>query len=89
MNRFLAETLSFLNGIIAAVIVLAGAYLGFRASYGNLFASLLGAMMGIVVAALACGVISYLALIESHLAKIAGQPTHVRDNPPLRKEPSL
>lgn len=89
MNRFLAETLSLLNGIIAVVIVLAGTYLGFRASYGNMFVSFLGAMLGIVVAALACGVIAYLALIENHLAKIAGQPARDYDAQRPRKEPSL
>lgn len=73
MNRFLADTLSLLNGIIAVVIVLAGAFLGYRVQFGGFFTILLGTALGMVVAALTCGVISYLALIENHLAKIADQ----------------
>ncbi len=89
MNRFLAEALSLLNGIIAVIIVLAGIFLGFRASNGSMFVSFLGAMLGIVVAALACGVISYLALIEGHLATIAGQSARGYEAQRPRKEPSL
>ena len=73
MNRMLAEILSVLNGTIAIVIVLAGAYMGYQASFGGFFTILFGAAIGVIVAALVCGVISYLALIEGHLAKIANQ----------------
>ncbi len=89
MNRFLADTLSLLNGIIAVVMVLVGAYLGYRVQFGGFFTILLGSALGIIVAALACGVISYLALIESHLAKIAGQSVHNDDGHRPRREPSL
>lgn len=91
MNRFLAETLSVLNGVIAILIVFGGAYLGYKSPYSSLFTVLIGAALGVIVAALACGIISYLALIEGHLAKISGGrgSPDVSENPRARREPSL
>jgi len=88
MNRLLAETLSVLNGTIAMVIILAGAYMGYQAPFGGFFIILFGAALGVIVAALVCGVISYLALIEGHLAKIANQKQESPSSD-QRREPSL
>lgn len=88
MNRILAETLSALNGIIALMIVMVGGYFGYLLAFGGIFSIMLGAALGMIVAALVCGVISYLALIESHLARIANQG--LESNADFRrKEPSL
>lgn len=88
MNRVLAETLSAVNGIIALVIVLAGTYIGYKTPFGGIVAIFLGAGLGAIVAALVCGTISYLALIEGHLAKIANHKPE--SNPDYqRREPSL
>ena len=88
MNRLLAETLSILNGSIAVLIVLAGAYMAYQASSGSLIVIAAGAVLGGIVAALVCGVISYLALIEGHLAIIASQKQESRSSD-QRREPSL
>lgn len=72
MNRALAETLSFLNGLIAVVIVLIGLAAGYRISGGSMLGALSGGFVGFLFAALACGAIAYLALIEHHLSVIAG-----------------
>lgn len=91
MNRVLAETLTALNGVIAIVIVLAGAFFGYRVSGGALSTVLIGAVLGLLIAALTCGLIAYLALIERHLAKIAGKSTPAFDGEtsPRRRDPTL
>lgn len=90
MNRFLAETLSALNGVIAILIIVGGLYLGFTAPFGGLFSVIVGGVFGVIAAALACGVISYLALIEGHLAKMAGdRGDDFGDRLSTRKDPSL
>lgn len=90
MNRFLADTLSALNGVIAVLIIIGGLYLGFTAPVGGLFSVIVGGVIGVIVAALACGVISYLALIEGHLAKMAGERgDEFGERLAARKEPSL
>lgn len=91
MNRFLADTLSVLNGVIAVVIVLTGAYLGYQSTFGGFFTVILGGALGVIVAALTCGVISYLALIEEHLAKIAGSANNNGQqwHSGTRREPTL
>lgn len=91
MNRALAETLSFLNGLIAIFIVIGGAAWGFFGWNMSAVGLVVGAASGFIVAALTCGVISYLALIEGHLAKLAGDrgADELGDRLSARKEPSL
>lgn len=88
MNRALAETLSFLNGLIAVVIVLIGLAAGYRISGGSMLGTLSGGFVGFLFAALACGAIAYLALIERHLAKMAGADLDEIGGT-RRREPSL
>lgn len=89
MNRFLAETLSVLNITIAFVIVACGMFLGYTNPYGGLLSLIIGTALGVLVAALACGLIAYLALIEEHLAKIAGNQHEGSASPQSRRDPTL
>ena len=81
-SRVLAEALETLNPAIGLVIVALGGYFGFRTAYWageNLtFGSGLGALGGIIVAALICGLIANLSLIEQHLALIADDIEEMR-----------
>lgn len=70
MNRFLADTLSVLNGLFAVLIVAGASTIGYQSS--NVGGLILGFFAGIIVAALACGVLAFLALIEGHLNVLAG-----------------
>lgn len=81
-SRFLADWLEALNAAIAVLIVTLGGYLGYRAAlFGgeNLtFGVGLGAMGGLIVAVLVCGLIANLSLIEQHLALIADDIEEMR-----------
>ena len=81
-SRFLAELLEAVNPGLAAVIVAAGGYLGYRWADGineNLtFGAGLGVVAGLIVAALVCGLIANLSLIEQHLALIADDIEEMR-----------
>lgn len=74
LSRFLFDTLTFLNGFIAVAIIALSTVAGW--SYPIFRAApplglLLGALVGVVFAALICGTIAFLALIERHLRTIA------------------
>lgn len=77
MNNFLAKTLSSINALIAIVILafstLSGATAAAAQGGSGMFivGAILGVIGGIVVAALICGTIAFLALIERHLSEIA------------------
>ena len=81
-SRFLAELLEAINPGLAAVIVVAGGYLGFRWADGIgeslTFGAGLGVVAGLIVAALVCGLIANLSLIEQHLALIADDIEEMR-----------
>ncbi|QKV17895.1 hypothetical protein [Oricola thermophila] len=81
-SRFLAELLETLNPAIAAVLVGAGSYLGYRMAWlggENLtFGAGMGLVGGVVAAALVCGLIANLSLIEQHLALIADDIEEMR-----------
>lgn len=81
-SRILAEALETLNMTIGAVIVSLGTYFGYRTAYWageNLtFGSGLGFVAGLIVAALICGLIANLSLIEQHLALIADDIEEMR-----------
>lgn len=81
-SRFLAEWLETLNLAIGVVIVALGAYLGYRAALFNAenltFGTGLGAVAGMIVAVLVCGLIANLSLIEQHLALIADDIEEMR-----------
>ncbi len=76
MNSILIDVLSFINGLLAAVII------GFCAVYGlviaesdasleNLFGLLFGGIVGVVTAAVICGLVAALIQIERHLRVLA------------------
>ncbi|BCH63071.1 hypothetical protein RvVAT039_02870 [Agrobacterium vitis] len=76
MNRFLARTLSALNILFALLIITIAAASGAtRGMYytGELSipGAVLGGLGGILVAALVCGTIAFLTLIERHLSVLA------------------
>ena len=74
MNRFLFDTLTFLNGFIAVVIIVISAGAGWFNPYfesTQVVGVVLGALAGITTAALICGTIAFLALIERHMRTIA------------------
>ena len=81
-SRILAEALELLNMTIGAVIVLLGGYFGYRtadwAGENLTFGTGLGLIAGLIVAALICGVIANLSLIEQHLALIADDIEEMR-----------
>lgn len=90
MNRVLAETLTLLNGVIAIVIFIIGLAGGYRLSGGTMMGTLSGGFVGFLFSALACGAIAYLALIERHLAKIAGsRGGPVGGSEHIRRDPTL
>ncbi|TCU10490.1 hypothetical protein [Rhizobium sullae] len=77
MNNFLAKTLASINALIAVVILafctLSGATTA-SAQGGSgmlVIGAIVGAIAGIAVAALVCGTIAFLTLIERHLSVIA------------------
>ncbi|OWK23725.1 hypothetical protein AJ87_29200 [Rhizobium yanglingense] len=77
MNNFLAKTLASINALIAIVILafitLSGATAASAQGESGMFVigAIFGAIAGIVVAALVCGTIAFLTLIERHLSVIA------------------
>ncbi|MEO1746724.1 MAG: hypothetical protein AAFR13_09370 [Pseudomonadota bacterium] len=81
-SKILAEALETLNPSIGAVIVVLGGYFGYRTAFWageNLtFGAGLGVVGGLVVAALICGLIANLSLIEQHLALIADDIEEMR-----------
>ncbi len=81
-SRFLAEFLEAINPFLALLIAGVGAWGGYRWAYQaneNLtFGAGLGLVFGLVVAALVCGLIANLSLIEQHLALIADDIEEMR-----------
>ncbi|HBF30822.1 hypothetical protein [Rhizobium sp.] len=77
MNRFLAKTLSTLNAVFALLIIVIATASG--ATGGGYYYSgemsipgaILGGLGGVFVAALVCGAIAFLTLIERHLSVLA------------------
>ena len=70
MNRVLADTLGFLNALLAIAIVLICALAGYRSPGLGGAGLLLGAVGGLLLASVVCGLIAYVALIERHLAAL-------------------
>ncbi len=81
-SRFLAELLETLNLSIGVVIIALGGYFGYRTAWWageNLtFGTGLGVIAGAIAAALVCGLIANLSLIEQHLALIADDIEEMR-----------
>lgn len=88
MNRFLADTLGFLNGAIAVVIIIGCVATGLASPAGAVVGGALGAIAGILIAGLACGLIAYLTLIERHLARLAGADAEGLTDPTAPSAPA-
>lgn len=89
MNRFLADTLSMLNVVTAALIIMVSFVIG--SVVGGIWLFLVPAF-GVLVAAVGCGVIAFLALIEQHLsilAERAGVPSTKSMESGRRVDPEL
>jgi len=79
MNRFLARTLSTLNILVALVIIAVTTASG-ASGNGHYYyydgqisvpGAIFGAIAGIFIAAIVCGTIAFLTLIERHLSVLA------------------
>ncbi|OLP44569.1 hypothetical protein [Rhizobium oryziradicis] len=80
MNLFLARTLSTLNAVFALLIIViatasgatGGSYYYYYGGSGiSLTGAIFGGLGGVLIAALICGTIAFLTLIERHLSVLA------------------
>ncbi|RUV36273.1 hypothetical protein [Mesorhizobium sp. M7A.F.Ca.MR.148.00.0.0] len=71
MSRLLVNILGLINGVIAIILILAGLSLGTTILPNNPNAIVLGLAMGVCAAAIFCGGLAALLLIESHLRLMA------------------
>jgi hypothetical protein len=70
MNRLLAGAIRFLNGFLAIIFVIVGAVAGATFPQGSPTYALIGAIVGFVVALLACGLLALFIEIRTELIKI-------------------
>lgn len=81
-SRMIAEALETLNMTIGAIIIVLAGYFGYRfadlAGENLTFGAGLGIVAGIIAAAIVCGLIANLSLIEQHLALIADDIEEMR-----------
>lgn len=95
MNRFIFDTLTFLNGLIAVASVVICAYAGsaspLLSQSAKVTGAVFGGIIGLIVAALLCGTIAFMALLEQHLRTIAENSGKAPSTAPVagRKEPLL
>lgn len=77
MNNFLAKTLSSINALVAIIILVVTTLTGATAASAQggsglfVIGAIFGAVAGLVIAALVCGTIALLVMIERHLSVIA------------------
>lgn len=71
MSRLLVNILGLINGVIAIILILAGLSVGTTILPNNPNAIVLGLAMGVCAAAIFCGGLAALLLIESHLRLMA------------------
>ena len=88
MNRFLSSSLNFINGMSAILIIIGFAWLG--SEIGGSLGMAAFAILGVLAAALLCGMVATLVLIEGHLRKMAHPNARKGDSASLqRTEPIL
>jgi hypothetical protein len=68
LNKFLARAVGFLNGVLAIILVVGGAWFG--ATTGQAFGFVFGLTIGFVAALVACGLLALVIDIHSELIKI-------------------
>ncbi|MER9144274.1 hypothetical protein NKH92_16450 [Mesorhizobium sp. M0871] len=73
MSRLLVSILGLINGVIALGLILAGIALGQVYMPNQANAVIFGAVAGLAVAAIFCGGLAALLLIESHLRVLADE----------------
>ena len=93
MNRFIFDTLAFLNGLLALLTIAACTFIGYNSlllASARPLGALLGFVVGIVASAVLCGTIAFMALIEQHLRAIAEARSRAGYLPSEgRREPTL
>jgi hypothetical protein len=70
MNKLLAGAIRFLNGFFAVLFVIVGAVAGATFPQGSPTHALIGAIVGFVVALLACGLLALFIEIRTELIRI-------------------
>jgi len=80
MNRLLAGTVGFLNGLLAIILVVAGAVAG--SAYIHVVGFVLGGILGLIAAAIVCGFLALVIDIRSELVRIreALEQSHPRSS---------
>ncbi len=68
MNRLLAGTVRFLNGLLGIILVIAGAVVG--TAFSHAFGFVLGGLLGLILAAIVCGFLALVIEIRSELVRI-------------------
>jgi hypothetical protein len=68
MNSFLARAVAVLNGVIAAILIIAGAVIGVASK--NALGLIFGVIVGFVAALVLCGVLALVTEIHAELIKI-------------------
>jgi hypothetical protein len=68
MNRLLAGTVRFLNGLLAIVLVVAGAVVG--SAFIHAVGFIVGGILGLILAAIICGFLALVIEIRSELVRI-------------------
>ena len=97
MNRLIFDTLTFLNGFIAILLIIVGAWLGSNMPIFlsvRLVGAVVGGLVGLGSAAAVCGSLAFFVLVEKHLRTIAessGEPRYSDsvDGETGRREPTL
>ena len=72
MNQLLAKSLGILNGFIAFLFILAGAFVGDHYAPGPAFDSyvIIGSLIGFLLAVLFCGIVALFISVHGELQKI-------------------
>jgi hypothetical protein len=68
MNSFLARAVAVLNGVIAVILIIAGAVVGVASQ--NAFGLIFGIIVGFVAALVLCGVLALVTEIHAELIRI-------------------
>ncbi|HEY1299664.1 MAG TPA: hypothetical protein VGF07_04155 [Stellaceae bacterium] len=70
MNKLLAGAVRFLNGLLALVLIVAGAAAGAALPHGSPAHAVIGAGAGFVIALIFCGLLALFVEMRTELIKI-------------------